>query len=320
MNTNTNVSINENKQEIKQNDVNELDAGSKIALGERMKFYEKLEFSHVPPYQPFLVRVDGNCFSKYTSAFPKPFDLGFSRAMINASNELLKYFNARTVFVCSDEITLIFSSVCSKNEYDDLISNDGIVPTHIYAGRRSKIESLVAAKATSLFNNFMNEEIDVAISLKGFGLVYLDSAVQRVRQREAIFDARMILFPVGNEIEIVNNIIWRSSYDCYRNTVTSYGRYIFGDKVIRNKNCGEIIEMMKEKAFDFSSQVPFHYKYGTFCKKIAVKMVNDKGEEYMRSKSYNFCVNLIDKNRSSALELFFDKYYSDKIECIKTII
>lgn len=282
-----------------------IDAGTKISLGDRMKSYEKTDM--VPAYQSFIVRADGNSFSKYTKGFPKPFDAGFSRAMIRTANGVMNHFNARTVFVCSDEITVIFHAVCTKSEYDDLLKSDEKnLPTHIFAGRHNKIESLVASKCSVLFNKFMLQESKES--------TYSDKTIEKIKKCDAIFDARMVPIPIGSEIEIVNNIIWRSCYDCYRNTVSAYGRHYLGQKECHNKNCREMIVMMKEKGFDFDTQVNLCYKFGTLCKKILITLTNDKNEQYIRSKDYNFCCNLIKEDRLKTLELFFDKYFYDKIK------
>ena len=114
-----------------------------MSLGTRMKLYEQNEI--IPPYQSFIIRSDGKGFSKYTSMLQKPFDNNFQTAIVHTANELLNFFNARSVFCCSDEISLVFSSVCSREEYEKLIaSNEKNLPVHIYSGRRSKLESLIS--------------------------------------------------------------------------------------------------------------------------------------------------------------------------------
>lgn len=285
--------------------VDSMDHGTKISLAERMKGYEKTE--SVPGYQSFIVRTDGNCFSKYTKGFPEPFDIGFSRAMIKTANALISHFNAKTGFVCSDEITLIFDKMCTESEYHEIIKTKSIIPSHIYSGRHNKIESLVASKCSVLFNKFMMEETTPDVKYNAITL-------QKIRKCDAIFDARIIPIPVGSEIEIVNNIIWRSSYDCYRNTVSAYCRHVVGNKQTVKKNCKEMVQLMKDHGFDFSTMVPKRYKYGVLCKKILVKLVNPQGEEYIRGKEYNFTTNLMEQDRVKTLDLFFEKYYEQKIE------
>jgi len=55
-------------------------------LGERMKEYKHELNPKVLPYLPFIIRLDGHKFSKFTRGLKCPFDDNFSQAMIN--NEL----------------------------------------------------------------------------------------------------------------------------------------------------------------------------------------------------------------------------------------
>ena len=232
----------------------------------------------------------------------KPFDNNFQTAIVHTANELLNFFNARSVFCCSDEISLVFSSVCSREEYEKLIaSNEKNLPVHIYSGRRSKLESLISAKCSVLFNRHMLNEINKSKD------TYTQNAIDKISLCDSIFDARVIYIPIGREIEIVNNIIWRSCYDCYRNCISACGRYILGQSICKNKNGQEMITMMKENGFDFLKSVPLSYKYGVFGKKILVnhEILSPIGETVgetvtaTRSENYNFCTNLLTKSQNS---------------------
>lgn len=43
-------------------------------LASRMKDYEAVSESKLDPSKPFMMRLDGHCFSKFTCGFTKPFD------------------------------------------------------------------------------------------------------------------------------------------------------------------------------------------------------------------------------------------------------
>jgi len=143
---------------------------------------------------------------------------------------------------------------------------------------------------------------------------YTLKALDKIRKCDATFDGRVIPIPVGSEIEIVNNIIWRSCYDCYRNTISSYARYKLGSKTCVNKNGHEMMQMMTDKGFDFKTEVPTWYKYGVLCKKLLIERLDENNEKFYRSVIYNFCTNLIQQDRSKTLELFFATYYSELID------
>jgi len=280
-------------------------------LGDRMKAMEKT--ARVPPYQSFIVRADGNRFSKYTQGLKKPFDVVFLRAMTRAANGLLEHFKPMSVFVCSDEISLVFGPVCTEEEFQAMeLSENKNIPGHIFSGRYNKIETLVSSKAAVLFNNCMVEELKNKVAEEPDR--YTDRFIERVESRDAIFDARLIPIPLGAEFEIVNNLIWRSCYDCYRNTVAAYARHVLGKKLCNNKNGPQMIALMKENGFDFAADVSTAEKYGVFCKKIVRTFVNEKGEDYERYRVLNFCMNMNEQeDKSKCLQLLMNKYFEGEL-------
>ena len=288
--------------DVKKSEITDDKSQSFAQLGERMKNLESKE--KVLPYQALLLRADGNGFSRYTAGFPKPFDPRFQRAIVRTGNELLLQLNSTIVFMCSDEISIVFPPVCTKEEYDTLILSGATnIPSHLYSGRREKFVSLVASKCSVIFNRFMWEEAKNAPC-------YSDTVRERIESSSAIFDARLIVIPHGAEVEIVNNLIWRSTLDCYRNTTSAYARHILGQKACLNKNSTEMIEMMMKRGFDYVNDVPISYKYGVLGKKILVTMSNEKGT-FVRSRVHNFSANLIQQNISTTLDLFFCKYFTN---------
>ena len=273
-----------------------------ISLGNRMKSYE--DTRRVPETQCFLIRADGNCFSKYTKGLRAPFDDVFSRAMIKTANGVLKHFTASTVFVCSDEITLVFKK-CYEKDYPD----DKKKSTHIYSGRYEKLITLVAGKCSVLFNKFMLEEV-MLVQNSNSVVKYLDNFILKIQSANAIFDARMIPIEDGKEVEIINNLIWRSCYDCYRNSVSTYSRHIIGKSNSLKKNSNQMIllmelemnknsnpgDMIKNKwSWNDEKNIPMYHKYGCFGKSILVEMTNDINATNLslkRHKSGMLCVQV----------------------------
>lgn len=107
-------------------------------------FIENLELlsegDRLDPKNPFVVRLDGHGFSKFTKGFQKPFDRFLADTMIMITGELVERFNARTGYTQSDEITLVFAAM----ENDE---------PHIFAGRKQKLCSLIAGFASARFNH-----------------------------------------------------------------------------------------------------------------------------------------------------------------------
>jgi tRNA(His) guanylyltransferase len=275
----------------------------KLSLGQRMKKLE-IDSNRIPPYQSYIVRADGHSFSKYTNGFKKPFDQLFINAILRTSNHLLEIYSGSTIAYCSsDEISIIIPRICTKEEYDQLVKSGEQLPTHYASGRVTKIETFIAAKCSVIFNKYINEEIESVMS------EYKQNIIDKIVSSEATFDARIILIPIGLEIELVNNIIWRSNYDCLRNTISAYGRYKLGHKKTLSKNGEEQIQLMKEIDFDFATMVPDYIKYGILSKKIQITMNDESGKEYIRTKIYNFSSNLITEDKQNVLDLFLSKYF-----------
>jgi tRNA(His) guanylyltransferase len=236
-------------------------------LGSRMKRYESesLSISYIEPYLPFIIRLDGNCFSKFTSGFKRPFDNIFLEAMVRTCSDLIEKFNAVTGYTHSDEISIIFQKACSKEDFDSE-TNDS---THIYKGRTSKLLSLTSSYCSVRFNFHLNQIInDPKFDTKKLSYDF----IQKIKSCSAIFDSRIIVFPQEkSEIEIVNHMLWRSKYDCYRNCVSSYADFYVGKKKTFKKNSGQKIILLFEHGIDFETDVDVTYKYGMFVKKQLYK-------------------------------------------------
>lgn len=250
-------------------------------LGERMKSFEKTDSAM--PYESIVVRADGKNFSKFTKNFEKPYDHRFISLMIQTSEELLDYFQASTVYVQSDEITLIFPRLYTKAEYEAL--PEKMRQNHIFNGRISKLESLIASKAGVSFN----------LALIKQGTTFKGPA--------PIFDARAMIFSESQDEEVVNNLIWRSEYDSKRNTILNYGCYILGHKKIHGMKQEQIIEALKEVNFDFEKEVPLELLYGVFLKKE--RQIGHAGVMRTGIKNFTVRLTLVQDRRS----LIFSKYY-----------
>lgn len=254
-------------------------------LYERMKQYEDNE--NVENYQSFLVRVDGKKFSTFTKKyFKKPFDPHFTSIMKDTANELLCFFNPTLVYVCSDEITLIFMR---KYAYDDWKNSEfkkEFLHTHPFNGRKEKLTTLIASKTSVIFNRRLKEVLkETTFSASD----------------EPIFDGKFICFdcsPEKENEEIINYLAWRSR-QTYANCVSSVCKNVSGgnQKAMQCKGVTEMIQMMKrEYGFDFETEISSELKYGCFCKKVEVRkaVFSDLiGDAFCwRNVPYNFVVDI----------------------------
>lgn len=267
-----------------------------VSIGDRIKLYEKTYELKIPPYQAFIVRLDGKNFSKFTNGFKRPFDQLFTSTMINTTNDLVKKFNPTTGYTHSDEISLIFPPVCTKEEYDNKENKS----THLFNGRVMKLCSILAGYCSSRFNWYVTYYID---SNKQY---YTNQFKNKIMSCEACFDARIIDIPYTKEYEIVNHMIWRSVQDCYRNCIQGYAHHHLNKKDTYKKHCGEMIEMLKQEGFDFE-KVPNYLKHGVYCKKelYEKQCLIPNNETVIRQRIKNFTFKIC--NNDKMLPFLFSK-------------
>lgn len=243
---------------------NELDLDD-MNLGDRMKYYEKLTQenpTNILPYKPFIVRMDGKNFSKLSKLFlNKPFDKIFCKSMIQTASAYLSFdLRPVTAYTHSDEITLIFAPVCTYEEY----KSDPKKYCHPFDGKHYKLLSELPSYASIKFVSNMRKNI--LDSNDYYTTEQKQKLMDLFENPKTIFDARIIVFPDDKDYEIVNHMIWRSRFDCFRNCVSMYAYHYFSSNVLKNKSTSERIEMLKSKNVDFQNDIPMYEKFGTFIK------------------------------------------------------
>jgi tRNA(His) 5'-end guanylyltransferase len=209
-----------------KNEINEAQA-----RGDRMKWLERQwEGRRLDASLPFVVRLDGHKFSKFTKKYNKPLDPRIKDAMISAAEDVLDAFSARTAFVESDEVTFVFSR-----------QTDPEVSTHMYAGRTHKLCSLMASLMSVRFNHHLQD---------GLGLAYFDGRCFQVTSKEEVLDA----------------VWWRYKDDTFRNGVNSLAQQHISKKELHGKPLGGVMAMLKAKNIMLNDQ-DSHLLFGTFIKK-----------------------------------------------------
>lgn len=243
-------------------------------IAEKMKKYEKTNELVLNPLKPFIVRLDGHCFSKFTSQFNWPCQ-EFHDAMVETAKDLVLFFNSVpcAAHTCSDEISLVFNSLSQE---------DLKTKTLIYSGRVCKIASLASGYASTRFNHHISSHVK--------------------RPNGVCFDARV--FQVENEEEILENLMWRSCYDCVRNSKSQLGRSYFSSKSLNKLNSNQIVEKLKnEKNVDWNELRP-DFKFGSLVKKEQVFIDTDNGKvQRTRLSSKSIELTTVDK------KLIVSKYW-----------
>jgi len=280
-----------------------------VDIGDRMKAYESL-INHtpkIPPYKSFAARLDGHNFSRFTNGFKGPFDNLFKSGMILTMNDLMMKFLPVTGYAHSDEITLVFKSACTKEEYDTKTNKS----THAFDGKVQKLDSLLAGYCSARFNfhitNLVNQH----------KTEYPQELVDKVNLHEAHFDCRIILFPDDKEHDVVNLLLWRSVMDCHRNAVSTYARHFFGNKKVNGMHSGKMIELMEEeKSFNWEKDVPLFYKHGVYAKKeiYQTEVVIPSGEKVTatRQRIVNKCFKI--KFSEKVYEMIMAKNWPDALK------
>lgn len=251
-------------------------------LGCRMKtFYEQIPKTRLMRRCPVVIRCDGRSFHTFTKKFQKPFD----EVLIKTMQETMKYL-CENIQGCvlgytqSDEITLI------------LIDYKKITSSAFFDYEVQKICSITASMATMAFNKFLKENID-EYSLNNMGTAFiLHGETGRLSDKEknilknimiyeeayhkgAMFDARCFNIP---KEEVTNLVYWRQ-LDASRNSIQMVGRANFSHKLLQNKSCNDIQDMlMTQKGINWND-LPTYQKRGSCCVKENHFIENEKGTQ-----------------------------------------
>ncbi len=287
-------------------------------LGDRMKEYESKELNFVHPTEPYIVRLDGNSFSKFTKRMKKPFDDNFMKAMCLTAGDLLIKFNPSTVYTHSDEITLIFppaliieeildeTDKTDEDETPKCVLIENATKTHMFNGKHSKIISLVSSYCSIRFNHHLFQLI------KKHEKDYSSKYIELINDGIQIFDARILTFG-DKSYEIVNHQIWRSIYDCHRNAVSTYANSVYTCKETYKKNSMQQIAMLEEKGI-FWKDVPLYYKHGTYCKKSYYMKETEHGLAKRTNIKYVcFKIEFSELYENLLMSKILDKSFSDLI-------
>lgn len=239
-------------------------------FGDRMKDYEGSYTSQcVPPTQILCVRIDGKGFSKFTKGFAKPFDDRLTKTMVDTTKQLVSLTNAKIGYAQSDEITLIYGMGEKQNE-------------HIFGGKTSKINSIIASMATANFNHFISKNAPETYAGKGL----------------AYFDCRA--WGVPNKIEASNVLLWRVQ-DARKNSISAMMRWTCGHKAMKNLSGEEMKQYMLKEGKDWND-LPDRWKYGVYVKRenVEVELSDDvwnkipEGKKPLDRKVIRSIINEID--------------------------
>jgi len=236
--------------------------GACQALGDRMKAYEQSTNLRLDPTAPWIVRLDGHKFSKFTKRFTRPYDTRIHEAMVETTKMLLKNFNPVAAFTCSDEITHVYPALQPRpgeeiEPVDEKKERKNPQYDLPFGGKVQKISSLMAGFATAHFNACLK----AAIANHGED----SKLTEHVEISLPFFDARTHNVP--NNAEAFNNVLWRASYDYRRNSIAGLAQHHFTHRELQGLSTKEqMAKLIDEKGIDWND-CPEWYKYGTLLKR-----------------------------------------------------
>lgn len=94
-----------------------------------MKEYEFATRSYIDNKLPFIVRLDGHGFSKFTKGLKRPYEKWFHDNMVKTTAVLVHEYSAALGYTQSDEITLVYFPKLKKDsetEYQDYMFGNQI--------------------------------------------------------------------------------------------------------------------------------------------------------------------------------------------------
>ena len=210
-----------------------VDRTDKLAIGDRMKSYERIEtdrrFSNT---KPVYARIDGRSFSKFTKGMKRPYDIDMSQAMIETTKYLVQETNASIGYCQSDEISLVWFADDDKSKV-------------FFNGRIQKMASNIASLATAAF---------LMQAIKNWP--------EKCAHRLPSFDCRVIEMPSLEEA--ANMILWRE-IDATKNSISMAAHHYYSHKSLHKKTGEEKVSMLKEKGIVWDDY-PAFFKRGTFIR------------------------------------------------------
>lgn len=208
-------------------------------LGDRVKKFEDVENDRAAPDgHPILVRLDGRAFHTFVQGLQRPWDPGLRCLMQEAAMACAMDSNALLVYTQSDEITLV------------LRPNQEGVYTAFFGGRLQKIATILASRATAVFNAMLPR--------------FLPSKVTERNLDLPVFDGRA--WAVPTEQDACDVIAWRE-LDARVNSVSMVAQSYFEHKDLQFKGTLDMKEMLRGVGVEFNN-IPIDLRRGVYFQRM----------------------------------------------------
>ena len=257
----------------------------KDVIGTRMKeFYENIPKNRLMRRCPVAIRIDGRAFHTFTRNLKKPFDLLLVQSMQDTMKYLCENIQGCVFgYTQSDEITLI------------LIDYQTLTSSAWFDYEVEKICSISASMATKAFNKAFADHTEAYIEglNKAWNVDDDDAAYEKTLLKcldmGAEFDSRCFNIP---KEEVTNLIFWRQN-DASKNSVQMVGRAYFTHAALKDKDLGQIQDMLHEEHGINWNDYPVMLKRGGACIRTENGWVVDQNMPILKGDDRSYVDNLI---------------------------
>lgn len=216
-----------------------------LSLGDRMKAYEAVSRSSLPPHAFTIIRVDGRAFHSYTRGLQRPFDAAFAADMDFTAAQLCREVSGTVLaYVQSDEISLVVADTKSD------------VTQQWFGGVHAKLCSVSASVATAALN--------VRRPPATLGAA-------------ALFDARAFVLP--SRAEVAAYLVWRQR-DARKNAVSSAAQSLFSHTQLHGLHTDALIELMASQQVRFDDYPP-----GFISGRVVTRQTRQEVVEFTHSRT-----------------------------------
>eukprot|EP01090_Pellita_catalonica_P021267 TRINITY_DN7916_c0_g1_i1.p1 TRINITY_DN7916_c0_g1~~TRINITY_DN7916_c0_g1_i1.p1 ORF type:complete len:359 (+),score=64.70 TRINITY_DN7916_c0_g1_i1:35-1111(+) len=241
------------------------------AVPGRMKGYEAETHMFIDPAKPYVMRLDGHAFSKFTKHFKKPYDPRILEAMVQTTIDLMTEYHAVTGYTQSDEISIVFPALrkTAKDAHKELK----------YGGRILKICTLAAGYCSTRFIFNLMSICDSEFMQSTSANSLIDTTSGQIFDTH--FDSRVFNLP--NEEEVVVNLAWRTA-DVLRNSKNNLGHFHFKPPEMFRLSPKQVLEKLQtEKGVNWHD-MPAPYRCGVFVKRERYMEENAQGVMSKRTR------------------------------------
>lgn len=187
-------------------------------LGTRMKTYENVWHTSVPPNSYVVLRLDGRAFHTLLRNADRPYDQGVAAAMWHAAKTLCEQVpGVEFAYLQSDEISILMTDLRTVRSQ---LWFDGDV---------QKLASIGASIVSVAFNSYVFPSIEI-------------EGISGIKQY-GHFDARVLTLP--HPIEVANYFVWRQR-DAQRNAILAAARVYFPHSDLHRKDVGAVRAMLRD--------------------------------------------------------------------------